>query len=122
MVLPATGSWSDYKKSDSLAVDLPKGTYTIRLTIQGDGANMKDVTLKLEEEKNVAQIPVESVSFDAEAVTVKEGERITLVPVVAPAEADDASVVYRSSNEKIAVVDQEGVVTGVAHRQKHLQR
>ena len=59
-------------------------------------------------------VHVEGVSLP-ESLTVEVGENETLKATVTPANADDKSVSWESSNDNIASVDQTGKVTGVAN-------
>ena len=47
-------------------------------------------------------------------LTLGETETVTLIPTVLPAEATDKSVTWSSSNEAVATVSNDGVVTAVA--------
>lgn len=46
--------------------------------------------------------------------SIEIGKTSQLTPTVAPADADDQTVTYESSDVKIATVDANGLVTGVA--------
>ncbi len=65
-------------------------------------------------EVTVEGIPVTSVSLDRTECRLKPGERVTLVATVAPDDADDKTVVWSSSDEAVASVDDAGVVTALA--------
>ena len=56
--------------------------------------------------------PVESVSLNETAVSIEEGNSITLVAILTPSDADDQTVVWTTSDDKVATVSN-GVVTGV---------
>ncbi len=53
-------------------------------------------------------IPVESLSFEREAVSVCTGDMYAARPVFHPANASDKALVWSSSNERVAVVGQDG--------------
>lgn len=57
--------------------------------------------------------PVESVSISETAHTLYKSESFTLTATVLPQDATDKSVLWSTSDEKIAVVDENGVVTAV---------
>lgn len=54
---------------------------------------------------------LEGVSFDQAEKTVKEGESFVLTPVFTPENASNKKVIWTSSNQSIATVDQEGKVS-----------
>lgn len=58
--------------------------------------------------------PVSSVSIEAEGSELYKGETLTLKAVVLPADANELSVKWSSSDEKVATVNAEGTVTAVS--------
>ncbi len=54
---------------------------------------------------------LEGISFDQAEKTVKEGESFVLTPVFTPENASNKKVIWTSSNQSIATVDQEGKVS-----------
>ena len=56
----------------------------------------------------------ESISLDREELTLKRGASERLTATVYPATADDRSVRWTSSDEDVATVDAEGIVTAVS--------
>lgn len=54
---------------------------------------------------------LEGISFDQTEKTVKEGESFVLTPVFTPENASNKKVIWTSSNQSIATVDQEGKVS-----------
>ncbi len=86
---------------------------TITATSDADGTTaeaMVDVT-------EYFGIPVEGVSVTPGAATVFVGTTDTLTAEVSPEDADDPSVEWTASDESVATVDANGVVTGVASGQ-----
>lgn len=61
-----------------------------------------------------ATIPVTGVVLDEDEVTLEEGESITLVATIVPANATNKQIVWTSDDEEVATVNQSGVVTAVA--------
>lgn len=61
-----------------------------------------------------AEIKVTEVRLLPSSKTIEISESFTLTSVVTPEDAEDKSLVYKSSDEKVATVSQAGVVTGVA--------
>tara|TARA_R110002126_G_scaffold291782_1_gene458014 strand:+ start:28733 stop:30589 length:1857 start_codon:yes stop_codon:yes gene_type:complete len=59
-------------------------------------------------------IPVSSVSVSADDVMIVENGAEQLTATVLPADADNKNITWSSSDDNIATVDQNGVVTGVA--------
>jgi len=57
---------------------------------------------------------VENVVLSSSAVSLNVGEQIQLTAIVEPADADDPSVTWTSSNPSVAEVDNNGVVRGIA--------
>ncbi len=60
------------------------------------------------------KIKVTKITLDSKAETIEVGDGVTLTETVTPENAYDTGVVWSSSNAKVATVDQEGEVTGVA--------
>ena len=58
-------------------------------------------------------IAVEKVEITSTVISVTEGEKITLTAKVSPENATNKTVTWSSSDEKVAIVDEKGVVTGV---------
>ncbi|WP_051195484.1 Ig-like domain-containing protein [Lachnospira multipara] len=54
------------------------------------------------------------VSLDKTSLTITQGDTATLTATVTPSQTSDKSVTWVSSNEAVATVDQNGVVTAVA--------
>ena len=57
---------------------------------------------------------VTGMKLDKEALTVSRGKKATLKPVIEPANANDKSVTWTSSNNDVATVDEKGVITAKA--------
>ena len=57
-------------------------------------------------------VPVESITLDRTSVNLVRGESITLIATVYPSDATDKKVLWNSSNDDVASVDQSGVVSG----------
>lgn len=61
----------------------------------------------------VNPIPVESITLDPLSVTLALGETAQITATVLPADADNKTLVWSSSDEKVATVDANGLVTAV---------
>lgn len=59
-------------------------------------------------------VPVTGVTLDTDAITLEIDGTQKLVATVAPANATNKKVTWKSDKQEIATVDQEGTVTGVA--------
>ena len=79
------------------------GTVTIRVTVGNVSASCK-VTVKQ---------PVTSISLNRSSLTLEGGETSTLTASVYPSNADNKKVEWSSSDEKVATVNQNGLVTAV---------
>ena len=75
-------------------------------------ATTSDKKYTAECEVTVTAIAVTGVTLDKPTAEVVEDESITLTATVAPDKATDKTVTWTSSNDKIAVVDNTGKVTG----------
>lgn len=62
----------------------------------------------------VLPVQVESVTISEESIELEIGETFTLTATVLPENAADKTVTWSSSNDAIATVSADGVVTGVA--------
>ena len=62
----------------------------------------------------IAERPVESISLSSSSITLDVNDTHNLIATVDPQNATDSRLKWTSSNEKVATVDQNGVVTGVA--------
>ena len=88
------------------AVAVGEATITATTT---DGSN-KSATCKI----TVAKTLAESVTLDKTTATLKATETLTLKATIAPATTTDKSVTWKSSNEAVATVDANGLVTAIA--------
>lgn len=61
-----------------------------------------------------APVPVQGLALSPDNMEVYTGQSLAVVPVFTPADATDQRVTYQSSDESIANVDEQGMVTGIA--------
>ncbi|MCD8294417.1 MAG: Ig-like domain-containing protein [Clostridia bacterium] len=104
-------SWSSSSEavatvSDGLVTAVSEGEAEITVTAEDGGLTAVC--------KVTVIIPVESVSLDKTALTLAVGDSGTLTATVLPADATDKSVVWTSSDEKVAVVFGTGTVSAYA--------
>jgi len=83
------------------------GTCTITCKVD-DVEGYCDVTV------TTVRVPVTGVSISQERANVAIGETLTLTATVEPEKASDQTVAWSSSNESVAKVDKDGVVTGLS--------
>ena len=74
----------------------------------GDGSNVR-ATISISVTQNA-----EAISLDKAEITVNAGKTGMLKATVLPKDANDKGVIWSSSNERVATVNQQGRVTGVA--------
>lgn len=123
------------KSADLRATVLPKTVKNKKVTLTADNgevlqvkgmritglaAGVSKVTIASEEDPSAAQEylvavikPAARVQITAEAKSVAVGETMGLSATVAPADATISAVEWSSGDERIATVDEKGVVTGV---------
>lgn len=58
-------------------------------------------------------VKVESIKLDSSKATLKVGEKLSLVATFTPEDATNKEIVWTSSNEKVAKVDENGTVTAL---------
>ena len=61
----------------------------------------------------VEMIPVASIELDHTSAELTEGETLQLTATIMPEDATDKSVIWASSDEAVATVDQNGLVTAM---------
>ena len=96
----STLSWSG---EASTTVPLPLSGWT-------EISGISEIVFTIESTVNVTGITLDKT----EASMIVGGETLTLTPTVAPGNATDKSVTWSSSNEAVATVSNDGVVTAVA--------
>lgn len=75
------------------------------------------ITAKAEDKEALCLVnvttPVESISLNQSAITLDKGQNAKLTATVNPSDADDNTVIWSSSNQAVAIVDNTGKVTAV---------
>ena len=90
---------------DGVVTAVGKGTATITVTTaDGNYTATCAITVK---------IPVSGVTLNPTSTALVVGNTKQLTATVAPANADDSTLVWTSGNAKVATVDQNGLVTAV---------
>ncbi|MDE6690802.1 MAG: Ig-like domain-containing protein, partial [Clostridia bacterium] len=78
-----------------------------------NGLAQSTVTYSIELVETLQLIYVTGVEFEEETAELREGVTLTLNPVFTPADTTQRGLVWTTSDESIATVDDNGVVTGV---------
>ncbi len=91
-------------------------TIVVNYTTSGGGSTSYDnyITTCAGSTPEPDPIPVTGVSLDKTSHEMQEGETVTLTATVTPDNADDKTVAWKSSDENIAKVNNNGVVTAVS--------
>ena len=102
------GLETNYTGSDrSATVIIHSGGDRIEITVTQNGRTVAGEIPSL-------PIPVKSVSIDKTDIELNKAETESLTATVLPADASVKTVVWKSSDEKVATVDDQGVVTAVS--------
>ena len=83
-------------------------TYVYVITVDGNKIDACEVIVT----KKV--IPVTGVTLDKDKLGLYEDETVQLIPTVLPENATNKNIIWSSSNESVATVDQNGNVTAIA--------
>lgn len=90
---------------------LKAGTVTIE-AISKDGSGVKgSIVLNITEEASA--VLVSKINITAESIEIIEGETVKLTAEVLPENADNKEIEWKSSDDKIALVDEKGVVSAI---------
>lgn len=115
-VLPANASdksveWTSSDNSvavvdtDGTVTGLKAGKVKITATVKGGFSDTVKITVKQ---------PVESVKLNKTLITLTVGRKSALTATVLPANASNQKVVWKSSNNDVATVSEDGIVTAVS--------
>lgn len=107
--MPNTITWSS---SDESVAKVENGVVTAL------SAGQCDITATCQDKRAVCHVKVTeilptSVSLNQESAKMEIGSQLTLTATVMPEDATDKTVSWRSSNQSVATVDENGVVTAV---------
>ena len=93
---------------------IKEGTAIITVTTEDGGKTATcTVTVTAKEEPDPDPIPVDDVTLNVDSMELEEGETGQLIATVTPDDADNKNVIWSSSDESIATVDQNGKVTAI---------
>jgi len=101
----------EYTSSDESVATVKDGVIT------AVGSGKAKITAKYKEaEKSVdieSIVPISSMKFTATSSSIKVGNQLQLKLQVSPTDASIDTLIYSSSNDEIATVNKNGIVTGV---------
>lgn len=89
---------------------LAVGSYSYKVVAKGSGF-YKDSADSNVAAADITVVKVTGVQLSAAALTINKGRTAVLTAAVAPENADNKAVSYKSSNTKVAVVDANGKIT-----------
>lgn len=116
--VPISGYTSKATANEGESYVSPNGKFWVDLTTYfvddngklkypNDNVNLKAFT------KN-SRIPVSNISLDRDKILLQLKQQKTLVATILPEDATDKDIIWTSSNEKVAIVDGNGVITGIS--------
>lgn len=83
---------------------LEAGNCVITATSQDSGVMAKCILTVLQ--------PITGISLNYSSRTIMKNDKFALIPTVTPIDADNKTVIFTSSDDSVAKVDENGVVTG----------
>lgn len=108
--------FSDADNASTKITGKEKGTVKITVTAtwvtNPDGVS-SDFSVTVEEASTSTPVAVTGVKLNKDTLTVEKGKSGTLTATVEPNDATNKKVTWKSSDEKIATVDDQGNITGV---------
>lgn len=101
----------EYTSSDETIATVENGVIT------AVGSGKAKITVKYKEvEKSIdieSIVPISNMKFTATSSSIKVGNQLQLKLQVSPTDASIDTLIYSSSNDEIATVNKNGIVTGV---------
>lgn len=108
--------WANWQKATTSSVAAKKGDeLTVRVSFQapaGAWGSIDDVFLYATELDPA--VPASSISLNVTEKTLEVGATLALTATIEPEDVTDAGVTWSSSDETIAAVTEEGIVTAIA--------
>lgn len=108
--VPVTGDWQNWETVEGI-VYLTKDVTTLRLVVTEGGFNIN--WFESSEYGGEDDILVTGVTLSESSLDLIIDETASLVKTISPVDATDQTVVWASSNEFVATVSAQGVVTAV---------
>ena len=94
---------------DGVITAVSAGTVTITVKTE-DGGFTATCTVTVSKK----EIPVTGFSLDKTEAALSQGDTLKLTATITPADADNKNVIWTSSDEKVATVTTDGVITAVS--------
>lgn len=109
--MPAGLTWNG---NTITGIPTTAGTYQITVTATNAyGSDSKTFPLTVDEASEPAEVSVTGVSLSQTSANLKVDEAVTLTATVQPDNATNKNVTWTSSDENVATVDADGLVTAV---------
>ncbi len=96
-------------------------TVTNRGAVKGIAVGEAIITVKAVDDETISAsckisvvLPVKKISFPEKSITLPAGLSQKLAVTILPEDATNQALTFASSNEKVATVDETGLVTGIA--------
>lgn len=96
--------------TEATVTGVKAGTARITVTTKNNKTATCDVTVT---SAGTAEVEITGITLDKTTLSVEEGKTAKLVPTIAPANATDKTLTWKSDKEDVAKVAQDGTVTGV---------
>ena len=124
--ISSTGKWqvnSEFNANQNMDIEVTKRSVAVMLVLDCSNSLDNQYSTMLSharsfiralQEASYDPYAVSSVRLDQSNKTIYAGESFQLTPTVGPSTARDKSVLWTTTDPEVAVVDQDGLVTGVA--------
>lgn len=104
---------SEVKSGEAFYVTATKaGTTNLKATAKGDTSKFASIPVNVTDAGSV--VPVTGITLDKTEETLNVGKNLQLTPSIAPVDATNQMINWSTSDEEVAYVDENGLVTGVS--------
>ncbi len=104
-----TSSNNTFATVDNNGLVTAKGKGTVQITATSNDNPAKSATFDLE-----VFVPVTGISLNKTELSITKGATETLIAEIAPADANNKNVKWETSNNAVATVDNNGLITAIA--------
>ncbi len=111
--LASEETWKDM--AGGVAENLASGTYQVRSKADRNHVEGEAVEVNVGREVHVTGVSIDNPGTKTLTVMDGEGETLQLFATVDPLDADNKTLIWTSSNENVAKVDENGLVTAVGN-------